>query len=144
MCTCPEVKPVTPGSPQPTSYVGIAGLGTDAALLPKSDPRAGVFGYDRETALADITDGPANTLMVAETARAIGSWFQGGPATVRGLDPAQKPYVGKGRQFGGLHEGGAWVAMADGTVRRVSDSVDPKVFEALSTMAGGEKLPANW
>jgi hypothetical protein len=22
--------------------------------------------------------------------------------------------------------------------------IDPKVFEALSTMAGGERLPANW
>jgi hypothetical protein len=34
--------------------------------------------------------------------------------------------------------------MADGSVRLVSDSISPKVFEALSTMSGGEKLPANW
>jgi hypothetical protein len=58
---------------------------------------------------------------------------------VRGLNPARTPYVGPKRQFGGLHTGGAWVAMADGSLRKVSESVDPKVFEALSTMAGGER-----
>jgi hypothetical protein len=57
---------------------------------------------------------------------------------VRGLDPAGKPYLGPYRQFGGLHRGGAWVAMADGSVRWVSDSISPKVFEALATMAGGD------
>ena len=57
---------------------------------------------------------------------------------------AKKPYIGAGRQFGGLHDGVAIVAMADGSVRFVSESVDPKVFEALSTMAGGEQVPAGW
>jgi prepilin-type processing-associated H-X9-DG protein len=103
-----------------------------------------VFGYDRHTTLADIKDGVANTLLIAETAQVSGSWFQGGPATVRGLDQAQKPYIGPGRQFGGLHRGVAGVAMADGSVRMVSDSISPEVFEALSTMAGGERLPATW
>jgi hypothetical protein len=42
--------------PQLTSYIGIAGLGADAPVLPKSDPRAGVFGYDRMTTVADIKD----------------------------------------------------------------------------------------
>ena len=31
-------------------------------------------------------------------------------------------------------------AMADGTVRFLSETIDPKVFEALSTVAGGETL----
>jgi prepilin-type processing-associated H-X9-DG protein len=82
--------------------------------------------------------------LIAETAQVSGSWFQGGPATVRGLDRAQKPYIGLGRQFGGLHGGGACVAMADGSVRWVRDSINPLVFESLSTMAGGESLPTNW
>jgi hypothetical protein len=33
--------------------------------------------------------------------------------------------------------------MADGSVRVLSESVDPKVFEAMSTIAGGENLPAD-
>jgi Protein of unknown function (DUF1559) len=140
---CTNHAPVLAG-PVPTSYIGIAGVGPDAPLLPKSDARAGVFGYDRKTNLADIKDGTANTMAVAETARVSGSWLQGGPATVRGLDPAEKPYVGPNLQFGGLHDRGAWVAMADGSVRWVSDSISPAVFEALSTIAGGETLPRDW
>lgn len=139
---CTNQDPALSG-PQPTSFIGIAGVGTDAPLLPKSDPRAGVFGFDRTTTLADIKDGAANTMFLAETAKVSGSWLQGGPATVRGLDPAKKPYLGPNRQFRGLHRGGAWVAMADGSVRWVSDSISPSVFEALSTIAGGESLPAS-
>jgi Protein of unknown function (DUF1559) len=142
--TCPNATPVESKAPKPTTSIGIAGLGTDAPLLPTADPRAGVFGFDRQTTLADIKDGAANTMMLAESGRAIGSWLQGGGATVRGLDPAKKPYIGPGRQFGGLHDGVAIVVMADGSVRFVSESVDPKVFEALSTMAGGEQVPAGW
>jgi Protein of unknown function (DUF1559) len=141
---CPASAPVGTGLPQPTSYIGIAGVGADAPLLPKNDRRAGVFGFDRMTRLADIKDGPANTMLIAETARVMGSWIQGGPATLRGLDRAHKPYVGPGRQFGGMHRKGTCVAMADGAVRMIDDSTAPSVFEALSTMAGGEELPSSW
>ena len=33
------------------------------------------------------------------------------------------------------------VAMADGSVRFVRETIDPKVFEAMSTIAGGESIP---
>jgi hypothetical protein len=36
------------------------------------------------------------------------------------------------------------VAMADGSVRFLNDTIDPTVFEALATVAGGEPLPAGW
>src|SRR5262245_41999091 len=36
------------GTPFPTHYVGIAGLGEDAAALPLANQRAGYFGYDRK------------------------------------------------------------------------------------------------
>ncbi len=82
--------------------------------------------------------------MIAETGRVSGSWLQAGPATVCGLDRAHEPYIGTGRQFGGLHGGGALVAMADGSVRRIDASVSANVVEAIATMAGGEKLPRGW
>jgi prepilin-type processing-associated H-X9-DG protein len=141
---CPSSDRVWEPAPQPTTTIGIAGLGTDAPSLPNSDPRAGIFGYDRQTTLAEIKDGTAKTMMLAESGRGIGCWLRGGPATVRGLDPTNKPYIGAGRQFGGLHDGTAVVAMADGSVRVVSESINPNVFEALSTIAGGESLPMDW
>jgi prepilin-type processing-associated H-X9-DG protein len=137
---CPNSTRAAPPAPQPTTSIGIAGLGADAPLFPKSDPRAGVFGYDRMTTLADIKDGTATTMMLAESGRVIGSWLQGGPATVRGLDPTKVPYIGPGRQFGGLHDGTAVIAMVDGSVKVVSESINRKVFEAMSTIAGGENL----
>jgi Protein of unknown function (DUF1559) len=144
LLSCPLGTGAARGGPVPTCYIGLAGLGADAPLLPKGHARAGVFGYDRQTTLADIADGLSTTMFVAESGRLMGSWLAGGPPTVRGLDPAQKPYIGPGCQFGGLHQSGAVVAFGDGSARAISPSIDPRVFEALSTIAGGEKLPARW
>jgi competence protein ComGC len=138
-----------------TTYVGPAGLGEDAAALPLEDPRAGIFGYDRRIGLKGIRDGLANTLLILETARDNGPWAQGGPATVRGLDPADQPYLGPGRPFGGIHfaDGGYFqrarslgcnVAMADASVRLMSDDVAPEVFRALLTANGGERIDSDW
>jgi prepilin-type processing-associated H-X9-DG protein len=138
---CPDYARPPAVIPMPTQYIGIAGLGTDAPLLPKGHARAGVFGYDRRTSLADIADGAAHTMMVAESGRVRGPWLAGGPATVRGLDTTDLPYIGPGRQFGGIHPTGTNVAFADGSVRFVSDTVEPKVFESMSTISGGKKVP---
>jgi prepilin-type processing-associated H-X9-DG protein len=139
---CPSCNRLTSGGLVATPYIGIAGVGSDAPLLPKGHPRAGVFGYDRRIGLADMKDGASQTMVLAESGRVAGSWTAGGPATVRGLDPAEQPYIGPWRQFGGLHDRIVNVAFADGSVRGISESVDPRIFEASSTIAGGETLPS--
>lgn len=121
-----------------TNYVGIAGLGQNAALLPKDDQNAGVFGNDRQVKLSDIKDGTSNTMMVIETSLDVGPWCAGGRPTVRGLDSSLQPYIGKGCQFGGLHSNGCMVLFADGSVRFLKESINSQVFESLSTIAGGE------
>jgi hypothetical protein len=146
----------SPPSPAPvTHYVGVAGVGADAATLPAADPRAGVFGYDRRTPLKDITDGTSNTLLVIETGSNPGHWALGGPGTVRGIDPTDGPPFGVGRPFGGFHPDG-WpvpgrampslcnAAMADGSVRSLRPDTDPGVLAALATIRGGESPPADW
>jgi len=141
--------------PWETPYVGIAGLGLDAAALPLGAPNIGVFGYDRQVAFADAKDGTSNTLMVLESARDTGLWSQGGFTTVRELDPQDKPYLGVGRPFGGTHFSenhvvqrghsiGCNALMMDGSVRFLSDSTSPEVLEALVTIGGGEKVPLNY
>jgi hypothetical protein len=142
------------GDPAPvTHYVGVAGVGADAATLPIGHPRAGVFGYDRRTAVHGMPDGASNTLLLIETAQNPGHWAYGGPATVRGIEPGTAPYIGVGRPFGGFHEG-SWdwgkprthscmIAMADGSVRQFSNTTAPEVLEALATVGGKEELPAN-
>jgi Protein of unknown function (DUF1559) len=142
---CPRAKDtVQPHDTGQTSYVAATGVGSDAAELPKKHARAGIFGYDRRTALAEITDGTAATVMVIETDWEPGPWLAGGPPTARGLDPATQPYVGRDRPFGGLHRGGVMTAMADGSVHLVRKSVSPDVLEALFTIAGGDAHDSPW
>ncbi|MBM3979498.1 MAG: DUF1559 domain-containing protein [Planctomycetes bacterium] len=149
-------RPAVWRSPTPlTHYVGIAGVGTDAAALPSKNPRAGVFGYDRRVTVKDgvkdgFPDGTSNTLLLIETARDPGHWTYGGFATVRGFEPGAAPYIGEGRPFGGFH-GNHWlgtrnctVAFADSSVRSFTPKTDPALLEALATVAGKEALPAEW
>src|SRR5262245_13082 len=100
----------------PTSYLGIAGVGKDAAGLPLDDPKAGFFSYDRKITFEDIKDGTSYTFVAVETAWPSGAWTAGGPDTVRGLDPEASPYLGVPGQFGGNHYGGTNVLVADGSV----------------------------
>lgn len=119
------------------TYIGIAGLGEDAATLPKFSERAGVWGYERKTSIVDIADGTENTISIIETAHDRGSWYRGGPATVRGFKRDAPAPVGAGdAQFGGFHTGEASALFADGSVRSLSKQIDPEVFGALTTIAG--------
>lgn len=142
---CPA-NPMLPaaGEPAVTMYVGIAGLGADAATLPLSEPiskRAGAFRYDSATPLAVISahDGISQTLLFGQTTHRNGLWLQGGPGTVRGLDDTVTalPLIGPGGQFGGTLPGGTWFAFADGSVRFFRTATAPTILYSLATIAGG-------
>ena len=43
--------------------------------------------------------------------------------------------------FSSYHPGGTNFAAGDGSVKLVADTIDPTVFQALGTRAGGEVVP---
>jgi hypothetical protein len=140
-----------------TSYVGIAGVGADAASLPLGDAHCGVFGYERHVKMKDIKDGMGNTMAIIETMSENGRWAAGGHSTVRSLEPAQQPYIGEHRPFGIDHRKPVlgrfefasptvWAnaALLDGSVRKLNASVSPQTIEALATIAGNESIPVDF
>lgn len=135
---CPENPP--PGT-NVTSYVGIGGVGADAAALPLGAPRSGAFRYDGPTPFVQIADGLSQSLLFGETRAALGPWLRGGPGTVRGFDPADGAPALVGAQFGGYFPTGANFAFCDGSVRTFSPRTTPKVLLNFATIAGKETDP---
>ncbi|HTU89761.1 MAG TPA: TIGR03067 domain-containing protein [Gemmataceae bacterium] len=127
-----------------THFVGIAGIGLDAAEYRADDPATaklrGVFGYDIETKKGDIKDGLDQTIVVIQVPPAPKApWIAGGGSTVRGvsedLDCVQ-PFVCT--EYQGKR--GTFAIMADGKVRFIPATIDPKTFQAMCTIAGGDKI----
>jgi hypothetical protein len=141
----PQTVFINPGYGEPkktdypvSHYVGLAGVGADGPTLPVTSPKAGVFAYDRGTRFADITDGTSNTAMTSEASKDFGPWAAGGRPTIRSL--TKTPSINGPDGIGGPSPGGCSMGLADGSVRFVADSIDPKVLESLLTISGGEAV----
>lgn len=124
-------------------FAGMSGIedrrNVVAAELPRSDPRAGIFGYDEIAKLSDITDGTAQTIMIVGTGETPAPWMHGGGGTVRG---ARQPYFDKYTGLGshGMSKPGTFVLFADGSSRFISAEIDPEIFKAMCTMHGAEQI----
>lgn len=117
-------------------YVGIAGVGKDSAKDPKKSENPGVFNYDQGARIRDIVDGTSNTLMHMEVNKNLGPWLQGGDSTVRAF--TKQPYINGPDGFGGNFQGGANAGFCDGSVRFISENVDPTVLENLAGYRDGQ------
>jgi prepilin-type N-terminal cleavage/methylation domain-containing protein len=154
----PDVKRELPGGltlyPQYANYVGLAGVGSDAATRPADAPGIGFFGYDRALKPEQVKDGLSSTIMLTETAHELAPWIRGGPGTVRTIDPSADRLVGGGLPFGGTHyrerlfgrnvPNGFISLLADGGTHYSSKDAQPAVLIALATIAGGEDVPGEW
>ncbi|MFL5245522.1 MAG: DUF1559 domain-containing protein [Gemmataceae bacterium] len=135
--------PELPQSVAATHYIGVAGLGLDAADYSGKDPslhkKLGVFGYDRATTLDEITDGQEQTIAVLQVPPHYKTpWLAGGGSTVRGISETAgiAPFVCtdyKGKP-------GTFAIMADGTVRFLPKDLPTEKFNALITIAGEDKI----
>jgi uncharacterized protein (TIGR03067 family) len=127
-----------------TNYVFLSGLGLDAARYDPADPavakRLGMTGYEWGSKPSDVTDGLSNTAYMAQVPPGFNRpWIAGGGSTVMGVDDTlpnpNSDFVDTLPEKRGTH-----LLMADGSVRFVPQKVDPKIFKALVTRAGGESL----
>ena len=138
-----------PGRWGATHFIGMAGVGLDAAEYRVGDPATaklrGVFGYDRETKKDDIKDSPEQTIVLIQVPPEPKSpWIAGGGSTVRGVSDdldCIRPFVcAKYKNAEGKEEDGTFAIMADGKVRFIPATIDPKTFQAMCTIAGGDKI----
>ena len=137
---CPaQARPAAPDTFTTANYIALGGLGIDTPASPidRAGKKAGAYRYENVTPFGRFTDGLHYSAQLVETTVDLGPWLQGGAGTIRGLDVDAATYLGVGRQFGGCHSGGCYVSMADGSVQFVRESVDPRVFRAMLTIAGG-------
>jgi prepilin-type processing-associated H-X9-DG protein len=119
---CPSDPAI--GAPE-TSYVMIVGPGTLSDGTSSTD-------------MSEISDGTSNTLMIIEaTGTGIG-W-----AEPRDLDATKITFQVNeptGGEIESPHPGGVNCAMCDGSVRFLSEFVEPEQIRAMSTIAGGEAI----
>ncbi|MHB1425121.1 MAG: DUF1559 family PulG-like putative transporter [Gemmataceae bacterium] len=139
---CPAfAHELAPGQIGLTSYVGIAGVGDEAAALPRSDANAGFFGYDRLLRASDISASLGATMAAIETTQDNGPWPAGASPTLRGLAPDGNCYLGNGAAFGGLHREGANVLWADGSVRPITERINPELFRQEARINRSDGVP---
>ncbi|MCG6157246.1 DUF1559 family PulG-like putative transporter [Rubinisphaera margarita] len=110
-------------------------------------PCKGVFGVNRATGFQHITDGTSNTIMLGELQRfdegpeqlsSRDGWAVGAASTHFSTcsDQCKGPNSAHFEEPGSEHPGGCQVAMADGSVRFISNQTSVKLLEYLGSIAG--------
>ncbi|MEZ5948041.1 MAG: hypothetical protein R3C12_02140 [Planctomycetaceae bacterium] len=131
----PEIPLQVGGDRYPASHVvGIAGVGPRAAELPLSDPRAGIFGWNRTTRMDDVKDGLSQTLLATGVTGKLTSWADG-TASVRAF--TQEPCINGPDGFGTGQSNGMYVLLADGSVRFLNRTTAPTIVRRMAAMADG-------
>jgi prepilin-type processing-associated H-X9-DG protein len=111
-----------------TSYLMIVGPGTFPSVT-------------GPTRLDEFPDGGNLTLMLVETVNSGIDWTE--PRDLNAEEMSFEVNDPAGGAIGSRHPGGAHVALCDGTVRFLSDWTSPEQVQAMTTVDGGETIPAN-
>jgi hypothetical protein len=137
-----------------THYVGVAGVGRDAAYYRRDDPRRGVFSYDGSASIREIRDdensrGLSNTIMMIQVPHdgitGVSPWIAGGGGTIQGVPEERSidPFVlttDRNKEVITYDKKrGTFVVMTDGSVRFIDRDISDEVFKAMCTI---KKSPA--
>jgi uncharacterized protein (TIGR03067 family) len=128
-----------------TNYVALSGLGLDAARYDPADPamakKVGMTGYNWGSKPAEVADGMSNTIyMIQVPPTHARPWIAGGGATIQGVDDTLPNPVADFVHTAPGNKRGTFVMMGDGAVRFVPETINPTVFKAMVTRAGGEAI----
>lgn len=152
LCPSDVFPAVTDGKVALSNYAGVTG-GADVVI---NDDNTGVFFLNSSVRSTDIFDGSSNQVAMAERRRsdlpsgADLGWMSGTSATLRNgaitlnseifsaaSGPAQYETTGG---FGSQHYGGAQVALADGSVRFISENIDMNLLRHLCSIHDGHDV----
>jgi prepilin-type processing-associated H-X9-DG protein len=121
---CPS-DPATSSSP---AYLAISGKGS-------------IFNNGDGSQIMDITDGTSNTIMVAEVAGVNFNWMDPRDLDITTMAMAINS-VQNGTTISSHHPGGAQAAMADGSVRFLSQTLDMNLLRLLLQRDDGQAVGA--
>ena len=99
-----------------------------------------IFPGSKTTKISDIKDGTSNTILVVERMFPI-CWMD--PTHEITFDDACRGINAGVYGPGSGHVGGCNMAIADGSVRYISETIEPETLKGLLTKAGGESV-TNW
>ncbi len=103
-----------------------------------------VFAPDNRPRFPDVPDGSSTTIAIIEAAGRHIAWTDPRDVDLAtspiglnlpGTAPKQSPAIGSSPHTGGCH-----VTMVDGSVRFISQNIDPEVLKKLLTADGGESM----
>ena len=101
-----------------------------------------IFPGEQPIGVRDVADGTSNTLLVVEVAGRMSSWME--PTDLSVDDMSELMIAETGDSSGGaissFHPGGVNAAMADGSIRWLSNTSPSDLLRALTTRAGAEPL----
>lgn len=137
---CPSSRQRIPSGTEQLQY-------TDFLML-TGPGTIGSPAVERPFTLKELADGASQTAIVVEACGILTRVWTEPKDFDTSQDPVGINIRGRGKldspgMLSSHHNRGAHLLMVDGTVRFVSQDIDPKVLHALTTVNGGESVPEN-